>query len=617
MGAKGMSVAIPRTPLETVLEALAARGHKPRTSGTGWSAQCPAHPDRNPSLSIAQGNEGVVLHCHAGCDPEDVVTALGLTMRDLFDQPAPSRDDTTAIYNYVDEHGALLFQVVRKPGKQFRQRRPNGDGGWEWKLGDTRRVVYRLPEVIAAIEDGDTVFIVEGEKDADRLAAEGYVATCNPHGAGKWRPEYNATFNGAHVVIVADRDEPGRAHALNIATQLEPHAASIKIVEAAAGKDISDHLAAGFTVEDLVVIDPDDLAQPGTDIDPADIDTGPSSWVPVDLTDALAGVDIPAPEIWYRTDQTPLIYRARVHWFQGESESCKSWAAQTIVAEQLTQGHNVLYIDYEDDDRGVVSRLLALGTPADSIARHLTYIRPDEPLRDRHGRYTDGWVDFADTLETTYRLCVIDGVTEAMTTEGLELNSNTDIAAWMRLLPKRIAATGAAVICIDHVTKNGETQGRYAIGGQHKLAGVTGAAYKFTTLRPLARATGTGPVTGTVAVTVMKDRPGYVRGRSPEGKVGILSITAYPDGGVTAKIEPHDALSVPVDMAIAGRILTYLSVYDGSSKAKIEESVEGKAVSIRAALAWLVGQGLVRVEQKGSSHLHWLTAKGREEVPNT
>src|SRR5690606_18073609 len=136
------------------------------------------------------------------------------------------------------------------------------------------------------------------------LAAEGYVATCNPHGAGKWRPEDNATFNGPHVVIVADRDEPGRAHALNTATQLEPHAASTKILEAAAGKDISDHLAAGHTLEDLVVIAPDDPAQPGADIDPADTDTGPSSWVPVDLADALAGVDIPAPEIWYRTDQT-------------------------------------------------------------------------------------------------------------------------------------------------------------------------------------------------------------------------------------------------------------------------------------------------------------------------
>lgn len=346
------------------------------------------------------------------------------------------------------------------------------------------------------------------------------------------------------------------------------------------------------------------------------IETPPTTWRPVDLTDALAGIDVPPPELWHRTDNVPLIYQSRVHWFQGESESCKSWAAQVVTGLELAAGNNVLYIDYEDDDRGVVARLLALGTPVEAIRDHLVYIRPDEPLRDHRGRYTDAVADLHDALEDrTYRLCVIDGVTEAMTTEGLDMLSNTDIASWMRLIPKRISTLGPAVVCIDHVTKNGETQGRYAIGGQHKLAGVTGAAYRFTALRPIARATEGTPVTGTVAVTVMKDRPGYVRGRSPEGKVGTLSLTAYPDGGVTARLDPHDIKAIPVDMTVAGRILTYLNVYDGTSKTRIEDNVEGKAVNVRAALGWLVQQAWVRVEQKGQSHLHWLTPEGRKEVP--
>ena len=342
-----------------------------------------------------------------------------------------------------------------------------------------------------------------------------------------------------------------------------------------------------------------------------------TSWQPVDLADALAGIDVPPPELWHRSDGVPLLYRGRVHWFQGESESCKSWAAQAVVAAELNGGRDVLYIDYEDDDRGVVGRLRALGVTVEAIREHLTYIRPDEPLRDRHGRYTDAWQDFANALAAaTYSLCVIDGVTEAMTTEGLEIMSNTDIAAWMRLLPRRIAAAGPAVVCIDHVTKNGETQGRYAIGGQHKLAGIDGAAFRFTALRPLARATGDEPVVGTVAVTVMKDRPGYVRGRSPEGKVGTLTLTAYPDGGVTTSLDPNDGRPV-VDMAVAGRVLSFLALYDGSSKKRIEEGVEGKAANIRAALTWLAEQGWVRVEIKGMSHLHWLTPEGREQVPAT
>src|SRR5829696_2458463 len=110
----------------------------------------------------------------------------------------------------------------------------------------------------------------------------------------------------------------------------------------------------------------------------------PTSWAPVDLAAALAGEDVEPPVLWERTDGVRLIYAGRVHWFQGESESCKSWAAQRITADELGAGRDVLYIDFEDDDRGIVARLRALGATDADIARHLTYLRPDEPLCDRH-----------------------------------------------------------------------------------------------------------------------------------------------------------------------------------------------------------------------------------------
>ena len=339
----------------------------------------------------------------------------------------------------------------------------------------------------------------------------------------------------------------------------------------------------------------------------------PTTWAPVDLTAALAGDDLPPAALFKRTDGNRLLYEGRVHWFLGESESCKSWAWQHVAADVVAKGGDVLVVDFEDDERGVVARLRSLGLSVQAIAEHLVYLRPDEALYDRHGNPTPGAVELADVLTArTYRLAVIDGVTEAMTTEGLALGENTDVARWSRMLPKRIADLGPAVVVVDHVVKDRESQGRYAIGGQHKLAGLTGAAYKFVTLRPLARAKRGEPVDGTVAITVTKDRPGHVRAFAAEGKVGTLTITAWPDGGVTCRLVPPGE-EMP-DSHLVQRIREYLDTYDGSSVRAIEAAVEGKAVALRGATSWLVDSGQVRVERKGNAHLHFLTDVGRDAL---
>jgi hypothetical protein len=157
-----------------------------------------------------------------------------------------------AVYDYVDEQGVLLFQVCRFPGKRFRQRRPDGAGSWVWDLNGRRRVLYRVPEVVAAIRSGRLVHVVEGEKDADAVVAAGGVATCNPMGAGKWRPEYSDALVGANVRIVVDKDEPGREHARQVAESLRGKPASVDVVEPAAGKDAFEHLAAGHGLHGFV-----------------------------------------------------------------------------------------------------------------------------------------------------------------------------------------------------------------------------------------------------------------------------------------------------------------------------------------------------------------------------
>jgi len=174
-----------------------------KRAGKGWSAQCPAHEDRRASLSVAEGADGrLLVHCHAGCDLERILEALRVDVKDLFPDDPRGKGEIFAAYDYTDEEGNLLFQVVRFYPKDFRQRRPAGCGEWEWSLGDTPRVLYRLPEVRKAIEAGRRVFVVEGEKDVHTLEAWGLAATCNPGGAGKWPRECSEGLRGAHVVII-------------------------------------------------------------------------------------------------------------------------------------------------------------------------------------------------------------------------------------------------------------------------------------------------------------------------------------------------------------------------------------------------------------------------------
>lgn len=237
-----------------------------RRSGAGYVVQCPVHEDRTASLTVGPGQKHpVVFHCQAGCDPEDVLRALGLTWEDLS-KPREStggRDDewtpagpAVAIYDYRDEHGELLFQVCRTANKDFRQRTPDATAksGWSWKLGDTRRVLYRLPKILDAVRDGREIYLCEGEKDVHTLERHGLVATCNPGGAGKWRAEYTESLRGAAVItIVADRDEPGRKHARQVRDALAEHVGAVYVVEAKTGKDATDHVEAGHSLAELEI----------------------------------------------------------------------------------------------------------------------------------------------------------------------------------------------------------------------------------------------------------------------------------------------------------------------------------------------------------------------------
>jgi hypothetical protein len=247
--------------------------HGRPAAGGGYLCRCPVashgrrRGDRTPSLLVRDGDfQNVVVHCFALCDRRVVLDEL--RRRGLIEDWAKSSDTMknngavsgtsargiAAIYDYLDEGGTLLYQVVRYEPKAFKQRRPDGHGGWVWNLDGVRRVPYRLPDLFEAIGNGHPVPIVEGEKDVEALRAIGITATCNAGGASKWRDEYAAYFADADVVVIPDNDDPGRKHAECVATSLRNTAAHVRLVELPGlppKGDVSDWLAASGTAEAL------------------------------------------------------------------------------------------------------------------------------------------------------------------------------------------------------------------------------------------------------------------------------------------------------------------------------------------------------------------------------
>jgi hypothetical protein len=225
-----------------------------------WKAKCPAHDDAIQSLSVRVGAKGqLYVRCHAGglCSLSRILSACGCELDDLFPDNRRFREKhnkpggkkrmsrTDTVYQYTDESGAVLFEAVRKEPKRFTQRRPNpgfdpslpadrdANPEYVFNLEGVRLVPYNLPGVLAALarHPEKIVLVVEGEKDVETARAAGITATTNPMGAGKWRGEYSQFLKGAHVVVIPDNDEPGKAHARAVCESLSGVARSVRYVE--------------------------------------------------------------------------------------------------------------------------------------------------------------------------------------------------------------------------------------------------------------------------------------------------------------------------------------------------------------------------------------------------
>lgn len=247
-------------PLERVRTALDIGGYLPDNhdrEAESFPARCPAHDDHSPSMTVSLGDDGekVVIKCHRGCETGDILDVLGLSWSDLYPASPPEE-----FYEYVDENGEPFFKIKRyyvAGKKAFAASHPDEHGNWV-KGSDDRRVLYHLPEVLAAAQKGEWVVVVEGEKDADRLHSLGFTATTAPYGAewsktkdAAWRDTYAPSLEGARVVIIRDNDEIGKAYGAKVAGHI-PGAVILDLPGLPVKGDVSDWLEQGHTRDELL-----------------------------------------------------------------------------------------------------------------------------------------------------------------------------------------------------------------------------------------------------------------------------------------------------------------------------------------------------------------------------
>lgn len=339
-----------------------------------------------------------------------------------------------------------------------------------------------------------------------------------------------------------------------------------------------------------------------------------SSWWPKDLAELFSGDHHPPrPELCARDDGQALLYPGKCHAFNGESESGKSWAA--LIACVLTmraKGH-VLYLDFEDTAETVVTRLLALGAKPAQVLELFHYVEPHEPILTRGGKFTPANADLADTLDRwPISLAIIDGVTEAMTMHGLSLIDNAEYATFHGALPKRLALSGAAVVQIDHVTKDRENRGRWAIGAQHKLAAMDGAVFSFQVAQPF----GLGRH-GITKMSIEKDRPGQLRQHAKGKRIADLHLDSHTEThALSWRLDVPESGDSSGETVTPSRYMERVSRFledkpQGMSKNSIRAGVTGGNDMIDLALD-LLANNYVRTEREGQRVLHFSVKPFRE-----
>lgn len=428
--------------LDELLQRLEHVQHQP----SGISARCPSHADSVNSLSVDSGrNGGIVVRCHANCRVEDVMSALGLRMSDLAGKP-----HVVETYVYTDDSARPIYSVQRWANPKTFKCVPGLPPVAERRL-------YRAEALAWARQRGAQIWIVEGERDANRLADLGLVSTTNCGGAGKFYPHYAEQIAGCPVTIISDNDAVGRQHARQVAEMCAPFASSVLTLLPRYGKDVSDLLDLGWTLDALD---------------------------PLPATEGLAAVSaanvVTRPVTWAWPGYIPF---GAVCLFEGDPGDGKSIMSMDLAARwssgaPLPDGsrhdgpYRVLAVSAEDDlGSTVVPRLRSAGADLRRVELVTHGSDPSKPFTIS----TDMPALARHVLDNDIKIILFDPL---MAFVGDETDSHNDHAVRRALFPLFALArdTGAAVITIRHLNK-GQGKAVYRGGGSIAFIGAARSAY--------------------------------------------------------------------------------------------------------------------------------------------
>jgi hypothetical protein len=440
------------------------RCHGYRSADGAW-ARCSR--DEHAGDLAMEPNTTTYVHrlvddCHCGRAHDQRPRPVGHSHHPATASP---RQRILTTYDYADDAGTLLYQVVRFDPKGFAQRRPalaadppdDVRDGWVWKLNGTRRVPYHLPELLAA-DPGRFVVITEGEKDADALCALGLVATTAPEGAEKWRNEFAAYFIDRRVVILPDNDEPGRRHAEQVARSLAGIADEVRIVQLPGllqSGDVSDWLAAGGTVPALkrLVRDAPVWSEPADEPAPTTAPAAPT-WQPAGYrAGELLALDLPEP----RHIVDGLLAEGSAI-LAGRPKIGKSWLSlqlaiavargAKVFGQATTNGGDVAYLALEDNARRLKSRLAKLLDGSKPPAR-LWVFTEWRRMDDGGLEALDAWL----TGATEPRLVIIDTLARFKSRRGRNVDPYDHDHAVMSQLTQLAGKHRVAILLVHHTRK--------------------------------------------------------------------------------------------------------------------------------------------------------------------
>lgn len=482
-------------PIQDVLAALRAKGKRVVRSGNGYTAQCPAHDDRDPSLSIDVGDDGrALLHCHAGCASADVVRALGMEERDLFvrdDHPVaptrkleterkpvktyPTADAALAAYNlgtrdvthqYEDADARVVGVIGRWERDDGKQIRPVSliDGAWRLEAMPSPRPLYRVSQ----LADSDTIVVVEGEKCADVAVRIGYAGTTSAGGShGAHKTDWSIA-KGKRVIVLPDRDDAGEAYAKAVVALAQSAGATDVCIVRLWEHEAWAGLKEGGDLDDVLLMEHDD-----TMIVKDRLDMLIEQAEPIERPklEAIAGAPVlrrmseveAKPVEWLWKHRIPM---GRLTLFSGRPGCGKSFLTLDAAARvsngtpwpdgsPCLQG-TALLLSAEDNDADTIKpRLEACGADASKVISMAGVYLSSQDGKDRHALFTlnnISTLEQALQTEPDIKLIVIDPIGSYLG-EKTDAYRDNEVRAVLDPLAKLAERYNVAVVIVAHNRK--------------------------------------------------------------------------------------------------------------------------------------------------------------------